>query len=121
MADHIVVEVKAGLVSNGPSAHHWRATLGQPGVKESEWLKTATPEEKRAWNAHKAKAVIARKQQALRAIKEKLGVDLAPKTFAMILNPDERKADLFIIDGFHERVGWTSELARRSYVGTVSY
>jgi len=121
MVDHEVIEVKAGLVSNGPSAHHWRATAGQPGVKETEWLKTASPEEKAEWNHAKGKAAIARKRQALRELSEKHGVDLKGKTYALILNPDTRQADLFAIDDFHERIGWTSDLARHSFVGTVRY
>lgn len=36
LADHMAVEVKTGLVSNGPSAQQWRATIGQPGKKEAK-------------------------------------------------------------------------------------
>lgn len=121
MADHHVVEVKAGLVSNGESAQHWRATIGQPGPKEAAWLKAATPEEKAAWNRTKGKAAIERKQQVLMAIGRERGIRLKAKTYGIILNTDTRQADIFVIDGFHERVGWKSELAQHSYVGTVSF
>ena len=33
--DHAAVEVKTGLASNGKSAQQWRATIGQPGPKET--------------------------------------------------------------------------------------
>jgi len=121
MADHRVVEVKAGLVSNGDSAQHWRATIGQPGVRETAWLKTATPEEKAAWNRTKGKAAIERKQQVLLAVGRERGIRLKAKTYGIILNTDTRQADVFVIDGFHERVGWKSDLAQHSYVGTVSF
>src|SRR5262249_40127314 len=51
--DHESVEVKAGQVSNGPKAQQWRLTIGEPGKEEKAWLKTATPEEKAAWNERK--------------------------------------------------------------------
>jgi hypothetical protein len=121
MADHHVVEVKAGLVSNGESAQHWRATIGQPGPTEAAWLKAAAPEEKAAWNRVKGKATIERKQQVLMAIGRERGIRLKAKTYGIILNTDTRQADVYVIDGFHERVGWKSELAQHSYVGTVSF
>ena len=121
MADNHVVEVKTGLVSNGESAQHWRATAGQPGVRETAWLKTATPEEKAEWNRAKGKAAIARKLQVLEEISQERGIKLTAKTYGIILNPDTRTADVFEIDGFHERVGWKSELAQHSYVGTVKF
>jgi hypothetical protein len=32
--DHMAVEVKTGLASNGVKSQHWRATIGQPGKAE---------------------------------------------------------------------------------------
>src|SRR5208282_2909720 len=43
IADHELFEIKTGLVSNGSGAQQWRATIGQPGKQETEWLKHASP------------------------------------------------------------------------------
>lgn len=121
MADHQVIEVKTGLVSNGRSAQQWRATAGQPGPSEAAWLKKASPVEKAAWNTQKNKMAIERKQKVLEQKRQELGLPLQGKTYALILNPNTRRADLFVIDGFHQRIGWNTPTARQSYVATVAY
>ena len=119
--DHELIEVKTGLVSNGKSAQQWRATIGQPGKAETKWLKSASAEEKAAWNMRKQQAIIERKNAALQNYVKSSGHKVTGKTMAVILNPDSGKADLFMFDGFHARISWNSELARNGYVGTVSY
>jgi hypothetical protein len=40
---------------------------------------------------------------------------------ATIVNPDTRTVDVYRYSGFHLRIGWRSELARKSYVGSYQY
>jgi hypothetical protein len=108
LQDHNAIEVKAGLVSNSKSAQHWRATIGQPGKKESEWLAKAPPELKSAWNERKGKEILNRKQKALRQISKDAGSKVTGATYTLILNPDKKQADLFRFPGFHLRIGWNS-------------
>lgn len=119
--DHEVYEVKAGLSSNGPSSQQWRATIGQPGPKEREWLKIASKEEKRAWNQQKQKAILKRKQQAVRTVSKRVGHPVKGKTLSVIINPDTRTVDVYQFDGFHLRVGWNSEQAKGAYRGSFRY
>lgn len=121
VADHGVIEVKTGLVSNSKSAQQWRATIGQPGKKETAWLKKATPEQKRAWNEKKAAKILERKQQALDDLSLIAGKRIRAYTYGVILNPDTKRADLYRFDGFHLRIGWSSSQAKTGYLGSVSY
>lgn len=119
--DHEVIEVKAGLASNGPSAQQWRATIGEPGAREKAWLAGAAPDAVARWNARKQAAILRRKESAARAIERRLGRKLKRSTLTLIVNPDAKTADLYKFDGFHARVGWGSEQARAAYVGSVRF
>lgn len=121
VGDHQLVEVKTGLVSNGPSAQQWRATIGQPGIKETEWLKKASAEEKRKWNARKQAAIIARKQKVVRDYSKKLGTKIKPYTMTTIINPDTKTVDVYRFKGFHSRIAWRSDEAKKAYVGSFKY
>ncbi len=121
MQDHGAIEVKAGLISNGTTAQHWRATIGQPGKAEQAWLKKATPEQKAKFNEKKAQAILDRKQQALEQISAALGKKVKPHTYTVIINPDTKKADIYHFNGFHLRIPWNSPQAKAGYVGTVAY
>lgn len=119
--DHIAVEVKTGLVSNGKAAQQWRATIGQPGKSETEWLKTASADQKSAFNEQKRQAIMSRKKSALAELEKTKNVKVAPKTLTTILNPDTKTVDLFMFDGFHSRIPWNSPEAKKAYVGTYHY
>ena len=119
--DHELIEVKTGLVSNGKSAQHWRATIGQPGPKEREWLKTASPELKREWNLQKAADIMERKEKVLRDFSEKYNTKTKGKTIATIINPDKKVVDVYEFEGFHLRIGWNSIEAKGNYKGSFSY
>lgn len=119
--DHEVIEVKTGLVSNGSSAQFWRATIGQPGKKEREWLKTASKEAKAKFNAKKQAAILDRKNAAVKEVSQKLGRPVKPATMTMILNPDKKTVDLYKFDGFHLMIRWKSNTAQKSYVGSFKY
>jgi phage gp29-like protein len=119
--NHDAIEVKAGLASNGESAQQWRATIGQPGKQESEWLKTASREEKAAWNSKKSAMILKRKEKAVREASKELGGKMKPKTMAMIINPDTKTADIYEFPGFHSRIPWRSDTARKAYKGSFRY
>jgi hypothetical protein len=119
--DHGVIEVKTGLASNGDTAQHWRATIGQPGPTETAWLKTATTEEKRDWNNRKAAEIIQRKEAAAKQISKDLGHSVKGSTMTVILNPNTKTADLYEFKGFHSRIVWDSDQAKKGYIGSVKY
>lgn len=119
--DHRVLEVKAGLVSNGGSAQQWRATIGQPGKVEAAWLKTASAEEKAAHNAKKARAIMRRKAAAVREVSKHVGHPVTLSTLAMIIDPDRGTADLYQFPNAEARIGWRSPEAKRAYMGTLRF
>ncbi len=121
MGGDAVVEVKTGLVSNGPGAQKWRATIGQPGKAESEWLGSASATEKAAWNRDKAQAIMALKDTLLREMSARAGAALRAYTVGIILDPDRRIADVHVFDGFHASIRWRGEAARAAYKGSYGY
>src|SRR5580765_4848071 len=58
-----LVEVKTGLSSNSEKAQQWRATIGQPGPKETAWLAKASDSAKSNWNERKSEMILLRKEQ----------------------------------------------------------
>ena len=117
----MVIEVKGGLVSNPRASQQWRATIGEPGRREKEWLSTASEAEKKLWNERKRRAIMDRKLAAVREVEQVAGKKLYPTTVGVIIDPDARKADVFALDGFHLRVGWNQPETREAYVGTFEY
>lgn len=109
----VAVEVKGGLVSNGSSAQHWRATLGQPGPKEALALRKMSPEQKARHHAAKQKEILRRKDRLAKAVGAKKKM-----TVGVITNPDTGVSDVHVLTGFHLRVSWSSPLAKQSYVGS---
>lgn len=118
---HHLVEVKTGLASNNEKTHRWRATIGQPGKKETEWLKNASNDEKRDWNARKNKAIIARKNKAVQEHSKKHGVKMGGKTVGVILHPDKKVADVHEFEGFHHNINWKHPDTEKHYVGSYAY
>jgi hypothetical protein len=119
--DHEAIEVKTGLVSNSRKAQRWRMTIGQPGKAETEWLRTASAEEKAKHNAHKNEMIHKRKQDALAKVSAELGRPVKGKTMTTIINPDTKTVDLYSFEGFHQRIDWNSEQAKAGYLGTFKY
>lgn len=119
--DHEVYEVKAGLATNGSSAQQWRATIGQPGKEEREWLAKASPEAKARWNEKKAEAIMERKATAVREVGEKIGHSVKGKTMALIINHETRTVDVHVFSGFHARIAWKSDAAEKGYRGSYKY
>jgi hypothetical protein len=117
----VVVEAKAGLVSNSRDAQRWRVTLGEPGPAEKRMIAAMNPSERAAWNARKGEDAIARKRRALDDASEAVGRSLSMRTMTAIIDPDREIADIFEFDDVHPRIGWNSEAARKGYVGSVRY
>ena len=119
--DHGVIEIKTGLSTNGKSAQQWRATIGQPGKEETKWLKSASAEEKAAWNEGKAGEIISRKEAAVKEISREQGHEVKGRTMTVILNPSTKVADIYQFSGFHSRIAWGSAQAKAGYIGSVKY
>jgi len=116
--DHRAVEVKTGLASNGKSAQQWRATIGQPGKVETELLKQMTSGQKKVHNTRKAKAILDRKNKMLKELSEAAGAPVKGQTAGVILSPDGKRGDVFLMEGFHLRQSWAAAATEENYVGT---
>ena len=95
--NHHAIEVKTGLASNGRTAQHWRATIGQPGKKETELIKKMSKEEKRAHHTWKKQKILERKNTALREMEKMAGTEIKPATIGVILSPDGKRGDVYFI------------------------
>lgn len=116
--DHQAVEVKTGLASNGKTAQHWRATIGQPGKAETELIKQMSKQEKREHHDWKREQIIARKQNMLKEMSAVAGGEVKPVTVGIILHPDGSKGDVYRFDGFHQRIPWNKAAEMGEYLGT---
>lgn len=116
--DHQAVEVKAGLATNGKTAQHWRATIGQPGKAEQALLKQMSPKEKRDHNNYKKQQILKRKNDILKEMSEIAGAEVKPVTIGIILHPDGTKGDVYKFDGFHLRIPWNKANEMGEYLGT---
>ena len=119
--DHAVIEVKTGNVANSVKAQQWRLTIGEPGKAEKEMLAKMPDEEKAAWNAKKQDMIHERKARALADLSKKLGKPVKSKTITCLINPDTKTVDIYEFEGWHDRIGWNSPEAKKSYKGSVSY
>lgn len=116
-ADHTLIEAKCGLASVTPSARQWNAKIGQPGKAYYELDR----EGRAKWNDAERRAILHRKKAMLRRASEETGTRIKGMTITSIIDPDRRLADLYVFRGFHLRIGWNSEDARKNYVGSFRY
>lgn len=112
------VEVKTGMATNGKSAMHWRATIGQPGKAEQEALKQMSAEQKREHNKWKEGEILKRKHALLDRMTQEAGREIKPLTIGIILSADGRRADVYRFDGFHLRLPWPKYATDEYYVGS---
>jgi hypothetical protein len=119
--DHELIEMKTGLSTNGSTAQQWRATIGQPGPTETAWLKTASKEDKAAWNAGKQQEILDRKNAAVDNLARETGHSVAGSTMTVIINPSTHTADIYKFNGFHSRIAWNSAQAKAGYIRSVTY
>lgn len=115
--DHRAVEVKTGLSSNRADAQQFRATIGEPGKAEKALIAQMTPDEKLAHNAYKRQRILERKHALLEELSRESGEEIKGSTVAIILSPDGKKGDAYLISGFHSRIGW-SKLRDEEFLGT---
>lgn len=116
--DHMAVEVKASQASGDVTSQYWRATIGQPGKAESALFKQMTREEKIAYNKIKYDKILERKNSMLAQMSEMAGAEVKPYMVGVIISGDGKKADAFLIPGFHIRVGWKQNATDDNYLGT---
>lgn len=121
MQGNNMIEVKGGLVSNGPSALHWRMTIGEPGPTEKALIAKMGKSEKQEHNRLKQKLIMQRKVSMVRTYSRRLGHQMEGRTMTLILNPDKGLADIYSFKGFHQRIGWKAKQVKDAYVTTVSY
>lgn len=112
------VEVKTGMATNGKSAMHWRATIGQPGKAEQEALKQMSAEQKREHNKWKESEILKRKHALLDRMSTEAGKEIHPLTIGIILSADGKRADVYRFDGFHLRLPWGKYATDDYYVGS---
>ncbi len=118
VGDNRAVEVKAGKASNSKSAQQWRITAGEPGMRERLRMLSMRPGQLRAYNRRKSEYLVKRKQQLADQLSKALGRKLQPVTVGIVFSPDNRRADVFLVPGFHARLGWTSYAKEPYYAGT---
>lgn len=117
--DHTAVEVKTGLATNGSTAQHWRATIGQPGKAEAELISQMSSEEKRQHNAYKYEQIMKRKNDMLAELtKQAGGEEVKPLTVGIILSADGKRGDVYMIPGFHLRLPWKDYATDEYYAGS---
>ena len=115
--DSLAVEVKTGVATNTYKAQHWRATIGQPGIKEQALLDKMTKDEKRNYNKYKQMLILERKNDMLNSMSSTDNT-LKPLTVGVILSSNASKADVYFIPGFHLRLPWKDYATDEYYVGT---
>lgn len=123
VGDHQAIEVKTGLATNRPDSQRWRATIGEPAREEKAsykaLIKKMSPETKREHNRLKRQAILDRKQSMLDKLTvESGGERIDPKVVGVIMAPDGKKADVFVIDGFHLSLPWRQAATDENYIGT---
>ena len=111
------IEVKTGLSSNGKSAQHWRATIGEPGKSEKDLIKQMSSEEKKKYNQIKRDRILERKARMLDDLSNISGKTVKGYTAGIILDPQGEKGDVYLFEGFHLRIGWNNLSAGR-YLGS---
>lgn len=117
----VAYEVKGGAIGVTAGAQHWRLTQGQPSNIYKKWRAKVSESTASKFLDKKQGEIVQRKMAALKELEKKQGRKIKMKTITMIVDPDKRKADIFEFDGFHHRIGWNSEQAKKGYRATVRY
>ncbi len=115
-------DVKTGLISVGQMGNrHWRFTFDTKD-NELEALAGKSADFKAKYNEQKMRAAVTRKIEAAKDVATVLNRQINPAVWGVILNPDNQRADLYHIPGWHTRTAWGNVDAMRPYyVGTVNY
>ena len=119
--DGLAVEVKTGLATNGYSAMHWRATIGEPGEEEKAAVDKLSPEEYKTHRDWKTSQIIHRKNSLLADLNKAVpGRKLKGVTVGVILHPSLEKADVYLIEGFHLYLAWKDNATDANFIGTYN-
>lgn len=117
--DHHAIEVKTGPATNGRSAQQWRITTSYTsGPAEKALIAKMTPAERTDYNTYKQEQSMARKLDMMREMSEIAGQPVEAATVGVILSPDGKQGDVFLIPGFHLRLGWNKYATEDYYIGT---
>jgi hypothetical protein len=116
--DHVAAEVKTGLTTNGKDAQKWRATIGQPGKSERALLKQMGKDEKREHNRRKRKMIMERKRTMLDKISKETGKQVKGMTVGIIMTPDGKRGDVYMIPGFHSNLRWNKYATDEYFAGS---
>lgn len=116
----VAIEVKTGLSSNSESSRIWRANLGEFGKKEKELVSQMSPEEKKQYFTHKSQRILERKNKLLQELSEMSGEEVKGYTAGVILSPDGKKGDVFLVPGFHLSLSWGKYAKDDYYIGSYS-
>ncbi len=114
----LAIEVKTGLASNNKSAQHWRSTIGEPGNAEKGLLKGMSDGVKDKHNRRKDKKILERKRNLISRMSSRGGRRVKGYTVGIILSPSGKRGDVFLIPGFHLRLGWNKYATDEYYIGT---
>ena len=119
--DHMVVEVKGGSAANLPKSQQWRLTIGEMSDKEKAEFARMSGGDKAKANALKQKAILERKAAAMDEMSRRTGKKVGARTMTAVVDADTRTVDIYSFDGFHQRIDWTSDMAREGYIGTFGF
>lgn len=118
--DHLAVEVKTGMAYVGKKSQRWRASIGEPGKAEKAALRAMTAAQKREHNLWKKSEIMKRKRRMVDMMSEEAGAEIRPATVGIIMTPDMKRADVFMLDGFHLSANWSQFATNDNYVGTFN-
>lgn len=120
MGDHMLIEVKGGVISS--TSDRWKVTLGEAGKEIKEYMASLSPKKLAEFNVQRVKDAMNRKAKVVREKERERGVKLKQKTFGLIIHPDKKTADIYEFDGFHPKaITWKSDMAKNGYKTTVTY
>jgi len=120
IGDGLAVEVKTGLATNQRDSQHWRVTLGESGKAEKAAMAQMTKQEKTAHNKWKTKEAMRRKRDFVAEASKVTGHDYTPVTVGVIMHPSLTRADVYLIEGHHEKLTWKQNTTSETYVGTFN-
>jgi len=115
----LLVEVKSGKTTNVPGARQWRVTAGEPSLREKVMMIGMPEDMKRKLNFERLRYLMMRKHSLTYELDRETGKDHEPATVGVIFSADEKRADLYMVPGFHLRLGWGTYATDKYYLGTV--
>ena len=117
--DSMAPEVKSGMCNVSEKAQRWRITFSMElGKAEQAKYDALTEEQQKAWREKRQRSCLKRKLALLKKLSE-AGAPIKPVTYTAVVNPDTQTADIYLTEGYHQRIGWNDPKAK--HVGSVRY